>query len=71
MSNQDRDLYLKFYDNMVGLTKVKDNLLANGDVNWNFIDSDMYMKWSVLLDGATYMKWFDKAADTIEGVTCK
>ena len=36
-------------------------------MNWNFVDSDMYMKWGVLLDGELYTEYFEKAADIIEG----
>ena len=41
---------------------------TDGKINWNFVDADMFKKWSVLLDGETYTAWFDKVADEVEGV---
>ena len=61
-------MYDKFLENMKHFVSLNENLETDGSINWNFIDSDMYMKWSVLLDGETYTEWFDKAADVIEGV---
>ena len=61
-------MFDKFIENMKHFVELDENLETDGSINWNFIDSDMYMKWSVLLDGETYTEWFDKAADIIEGV---
>ena len=44
-----------------------ENINSSGGINWNFVDSDMYMKWGVLLDGELYTEYFEKAADIIEG----
>lgn len=59
-------MFDKFFENMKHFVSLNENLETDGSINWNFIDSDMYMKWSVLLDGETYTEWFDKAADIIE-----
>lgn len=61
-------MFDKFLENMKHFVSLNENLETDSSINWNFIDSDMYMKWSVLLDGETYTEWFDKAADIIEGV---
>ena len=58
-------MFDKFLENMKHFVELDENLETDGSINWNFIDSDMYMKWSVLLDGETYTEWFDKAADII------
>jgi len=62
------DMFDKFLDNMQHSCVAKENLSTDGSIDWNFVDSDMYSKWSVLLDGKTYTEWFDVAADAIEGV---
>ena len=61
-------MFDKFLENMKHFVSINENIESDGSINWNFIDSDMYMKWSVLLDGETYTEWFDKSADIIEGV---
>jgi hypothetical protein len=61
-------MFNKFRENMMHVVSLTENLKADNSINWNFVDSDMYMKWSVLLDGETYTEWFDKVADEIEGV---
>ncbi len=61
-------MFDKFLENMKHFVSLNENIESDGSINWNFIDSDMYMKWSVLLDGETYTEWFDKSADIIEGV---
>lgn len=58
-------MFDKFLKNMKHFVSLNENLETDGSINWNFIDSDMYTKWSVLLDGETYTEWFDKAADII------
>ena len=60
-------MFDKFRENMLYTTTLQENLLSDGNVNWNFVDADMYVKWSVLLDGATYVEWFDRVADEVEG----
>jgi len=61
-------MFDKFRENMMYFVSLTENLKADNSINWNFVDSDMYMKWSVLLDGETYTEWFNKVADEIEGV---
>jgi len=61
-------MFDKFLENMKWFVKQPENIENDGSINWNFIDSDMYMKWSVLLDGETYTEWFNEAADIVEGV---
>ena len=61
-------MFDKFRENMMFVVTLTENWKADNSINWNFVDSDMYMKWSVLLDGETYTDWFNKVADEIEGV---
>jgi len=42
-----------------------ENLNEDHSINWNFVDADMFPKWSVLLDGETYTTMFDEIADMI------
>ena len=56
-----------FRENMLYTTTLKENIRSDGNVNWDFVDADMYDKWSVLLDSATYVEWFDRVADEVEG----
>ena len=60
-------MFYKFRENMMYAVALTENWKADNSINWNFIDADMYMKWSVLVDGETYTKWFDKVADEVEG----
>ena len=60
-------MFGQFRENMIYITTLKENLKPDGSVNWDFVDADMYDKWSVLLDGATYVEWFDRVADEVEG----
>lgn len=62
-------MFDKFLQNMKHFVSLPENWKADNSINWDFVDADMYAKWSVLLDGETYTEWFDKAADEIEGVT--
>jgi len=62
-------MFDKFRENMLYTTTLKENCNADGSVNWDFVDADMYAKWSVLLDGETYTVWFDRVADEIEGIS--
>jgi len=59
-------MFDKFFTDMKIFMGLKENTNEDGSINWNFIDNDLFMKWSVLLDGETYTEWFDKAADIIE-----
>ena len=61
-------MFDKFYNDLIWYATMRENKNKDGTVNWNNVDADMYMKWSVLLDGETYTEWFDKAADIVEGV---
>ena len=45
-----------------------ENRNPDDTVNWNFVDADMYTKWSVMLDGETYETWFNRVADEVEGI---
>lgn len=55
-----------FRENMMYFASLKENLNKDGTVNWNFIDADMYDKWTLLLDAKTYVEWFDLVADEME-----
>lgn len=61
-------MFDNFLANMNWFANQIENLNEDNSIDWNFVDSDMYEKWSVVLDGETYTEWFDKAADIIEGV---
>ena len=61
-------MFNKFRESMMYAVALTENWKADNSINWDFVDSDMYMKWSVLLDGETYTEWFNKVADEIEGV---
>ena len=61
-------MFLQFVEDMKYYIGMKENKNADGSINWNFIDADMYGGWSVVLDGETYTEWFNKVADEIEGV---
>jgi len=62
-------MFLKFRENMMYAIALRENWNEDTSINWNFVDADMYPKWSVLLDGETYTEWFDKVADEVEGVS--
>jgi hypothetical protein len=51
---------------MINFTNENENKNPDGSVNWNFVDSDMFEKYQVILDGETYSEYFDKAADIVE-----
>ena len=59
-------MFLDFADNMKHFISLKENKNADGTINWNFVDGDMYMKWGVVLDGETYDQWFEKVANWYE-----
>lgn len=61
-------MFDKFRENMMYVVSLDGNKYSDDTINWDFVDADMYMKWSVMLDGETYTEWFDKVADEIEGV---
>lgn len=60
-------MFYKFRENMMYACALTENWKADNSINWNFIDADMFDKWSVLVDGETYWKWFNDVADEIEG----
>ena len=57
-------MFDNFYNDMINLTNENQN--PDGSIDWNFVDSDMFEKYQVILDGETYSAYFDKAADIIE-----
>jgi len=57
----------QFITDMKQFATRSENVMDCGEIDWNYVDSDMYAKWSVLLDGATYTTMFDEAADIIDG----
>lgn len=59
-------MFDKFRENMMYVVSLDGNKYSDDTINWDFVDADMYMKWSVMLDGETYTEWFDKVADEIE-----
>ena len=61
-------MFDQFRENMMYAVALRENWNEDTSINWNFVDADMYDKWSVLLDGATYTEWFDRVADEVEGV---
>ena len=66
LKDQD-EMYKRFKADMTEAVDMTDNLNKDGSINWSFVDSDMYMTWSVVLDGEQYTAWFDQAAEEIEG----
>jgi hypothetical protein len=62
-------MFYKFRENMLYAVALGKNKNSDGTANWNLVDSDMYEKWSVLLNGETYDTWFNCVADELEGVT--
>jgi len=46
----------------------QENLNADGSINWNFVDADMYMELSVFYSGEYICECFDALADRLEGV---
>ncbi len=60
------EMYNRFKTYMIATVEMTDNLNEDGSINWNFVDSDMYMTWSVVLDGEQYTAWFNEAAEEIE-----
>lgn len=61
-------MFYKFRENMMYAIALVENWKADNSINWDFVDADMYQRWSVLLDGETYTEWFSKVADEVEGV---
>jgi hypothetical protein len=68
LKKQDEEMFQRFYNDLIWAATEAENKNKDGSVNWNFVDSDMFEKWSVMIDGNTYTAWFDKAADIVEGV---
>ena len=46
----------------------QENLNADGSINWNFVDADMYMELSIFYPGEYICECFDALADRLEGV---
>lgn len=61
-------MFNKFRENMMYVVALDENKYPDDTINWDFVDADMYMKWSVMLDGETYTEWFNKVADEVEGI---
>lgn len=61
-------MFFKFRENMMYAVALSENWKADNSINWDFVDADMFVKWSVLLDSETYVEWFNKVADEVEGV---
>lgn len=61
-------MFNKFRENMMYVVALDENKYPDNTINWDFVDADMYMKWSVMLDGETYTEWFNKVADEVEGI---
>ena len=59
-------MFYKFRENMMYAVTLTENWKADNSINWDFVDADMYMKWSVLVDGKTYTDWFNRVADEVE-----
>jgi len=43
-----------------------ENIQADGSINWNFVDSDMYMELNMYYDGEYITACFDACADEYE-----
>jgi hypothetical protein len=59
-------MFYKFRETMMYAIALVENWKSDNSINWDFIDADMYKRWSVLLDGETYDDWFNKIADEVE-----
>ena len=59
-------MFDNFYNDLICFATENENKNPDGSVNWNFVDSDMFEKYQVILDGETYSAYLDKAADIIE-----
>jgi hypothetical protein len=47
--------------------ELEENLNADGSINWDFVDADVYMETGKFFkDRATYDEYFDEVADMIE-----
>lgn len=61
-------MYERFKEDMAITVDMVENINDDGSINWNFVDSDMYHTWSVVLDGEQYTEWFEASADIIERI---
>ena len=59
-------MFNNFYNDMISLSTDTKNQNSDGSVNWNYVDSEMFEKYQVILDGETYTEYLDKAADIFE-----
>lgn len=62
-------MFYKFRENMMYVVALVENWKADNTINWDFVDADMYQRWSVLIDGNTYTEWFDKVANEVKGIS--
>lgn len=46
----------------------QENLNADGSINWNFVDADMYAELSIFYAGEYIWDCMDALADKLEGV---
>ena len=65
LKEQD-EMYERFKADMAITVDMVENINDDGSINWNYVDADMYMTWSVVLDGEQYTEWFEASADIIE-----
>lgn len=66
LKKQHNEMFENFSRDLMLFAQLDENQNKDGSVNWNFVDSDMYTKWSVMLDGELYTEYFEKAADKFE-----
>lgn len=65
---REKKMFERFAADLAYFANQEENQFSDGTINWDFVDSDMYMKWSVMVNGEQYTAWFDEAADQFEGV---
>lgn len=56
----------QFREDMMNSVIEVENQNADNSVNWDFVDADMFDTWSVILDGETYITWFEELADEVD-----
>lgn len=56
----------KFVEAFEAATKNPENILEDGSINWNFVDSDLCLDGWMDKLGSNYMAWFDDMAELIE-----
>lgn len=55
-----------FTANMAHFANLSENKLSDGSINWDYVDSDMAIKYLTIMDGEQYCELFDKTADKID-----